>query len=139
MRFFKNIDMDKVLKNKKQIIILFSLGLTLILTIILCLLFANNKSYVATYKPLEEESQLNQNDLIASEGASTKSEDDPSSDLSSSESDSQQEEKKIDVEGISLSENKVCICIGQTKMPLLQCHHVMRPISPKNGPVVMKI
>ena len=127
MQFFKNIDMDKVLKNKKQIIILSSLAVILVLTITLCLIF-NNKNY----EPLEGESQLNQSDLISnknssvesessssSENGSLENEEGPSSDLSSSESSSQQEDKKVEVEGISLSESKVSIYIGQTKMPIV--------------------
>ncbi len=121
MQFFKNIDMDKVLKNKKQIIILSSLAVILVLTITLCLIF-NNKNY----EPLEGESQLNQSDLISNENSSIESEntseeneENSSSDLSSSESSSQQEDKKVEVEGISLSESKVSIYIGQTKMPIV--------------------
>ena len=69
MQFFKNIDMDKVLKNKKQIIILSSLAVILVLTITLCLIF-NNKNY----EPLEGESQLNQSDLISNENSSIEGE-----------------------------------------------------------------
>ena len=120
--------MEKITKNKKQTIILSSLVLILVLTITLCLLFTNNKNH----KPLEEESQLSKSDLISSENSSAESEsssssentssesdENSSSDLSSSESSSQQEDKKVDVEGISLSENNVSIYIGQTKMPIV--------------------